>query len=807
MRTAALVLATLLLAAGTAASARQRDHAAVALNILPPGENGGLEFNRNTNDQAKLYDALTPLWDTVTDSDLKRLFKPATLGLAGAKPTRVETLPRPGARILRDSFGVPHVRGRTQADVMYGAGWATAEDRGLLLALIRGPSRVAALDIPGIDPIGLALSGRSFVPSAQTEAYLAKQVDDLRASGPDGRRMVALVDAYVAGINGYYRKAGTPVAPFTANDVVAAAALIAARFGANGGDEPRRSELLGALQRDFGAAKGRSIWDDLREANDPETPVSVPGRFPYALPSADAPGGVVLEPGSVTAAPTPPAGAMSNAILIGAKRSATGHPIFVAGPQVGYFFPQFFLEADLHGGGFDTRGVIFPGVPFVVIGRGLDFVWSATSSRADNIDVFAETLCGGDDAHYLFRGECRAMTVFNAGELVRFDERAPLRFRETVHGPVIGYATARGGARVALALQRSTRGRELRSARAFYALDTNRVTSARGFLKTMSGIEFSFDWFYADNRDIAMFSSGRLPVRAPGTDPSLPTVGTGGFEWRGFLTAAQHAQGVNPPSGAIVNWNNKPAADVGSADENWAYGSVQRVQLLNAGVAARRKHTVASVASLMNKAATQDLRAVALVPTLAQVLQGSAPTSPRVQHMLELLQAWTAAGASRLDRNGDGTVDDPGAAIMDAAYPAIADNVMRPVLGPDLGLLRSLEDASDDANIQGSSYLDGWYGYIDKDLRTLLAKPVRGAFANRYCGAGNLAECQRSLWSALEAAGAELAAKQGLDPAAWRADATAERIHFTSGILPDTMRWTNRPTFQQIFSFRTHRPR
>jgi len=574
-----------------------------------------------------------------------------------------------------------------------------------------------------------------------------------------------------------------------------------------GGDDPRRSELLGALQRDFGAAKGRSIWDDLREANDPETPVSVPGRFPYALPSADAPGGVVLEPGSVTAAPTPPAGAMSNAILIGAKRSATGHPIFVAGPQVGYFFPQFFLEADLHGGGFDTRGVIFPGVPFVVIGRGLDFVWSATSSRADNIDVFAETLCGGDDAHYLFRGECRAMTVFNAGELVRFDERAPLRFRETVHGPVIGYATARGGARVALALQRSTRGRELRSARAFYALDTNRVTSARGFLKTMSGIEFSFDWFYADNRDIAMFSSGRLPVRAPGTDPSLPTVGTGGFEWRGFLTAAQHAQGVTPPSGAIVNWNNKPAADVGSADENWAYGSVQRVQLLNAGVAARRKHTVASVASLMNKAATQDLRAVALVPTLAQVLQGSAPTSPRVQHMLELLQAWAAAGASRLDRNGDGTVDDPGAAIMDAAYPAIADNVMRPVLGPDLGLLRSLEDASDDANIQGSSYLDGWYGYIDKDLRTLLAKPVRGAFANRYCGAGNLAECQRSLWSALEAAGAELAAKQGLDPAAWRADATAERIHFTSGILPDTMRWTNRPTFQQIFSFRTHRPR
>ena len=440
MRTAALVLAMLLLAAGAAASARPRDHAAVALNILPAGENGGLQFNRNTNDQAKLYDALTPLWDKVTLGDLKRLFKPATLGLAGAKPARVETLTRPGATILRDGFGVPHVRGKTQADVMYGAGWATAEDRGLLLGLIRGPSRVAALDIPGLDPIQLALSGRSFVPSAQTEAYLAKQVTELRASGADGRKLAGLIDAFVAGINGYYRATGSPVQPFTPNDVVADAALIAARFGANGGDEPRRSEFLGALQRDFGLAKGRSIWDDLREANDPETAFSVPGSFPYSFPSGDGSGSVVLEPGSVTAAPTPPTAAMSNAILIGAKRSATGHPIFVAGPQVGYFFPQFFLEADLHGGGFDARGVLFPGVPFVVIGRGLDFVWSATSSRADNIDIFAETLCGGDDAHYVYRGECRAMTVFNAGELVRQDERTPLRFRETVHGPVVGYA-------------------------------------------------------------------------------------------------------------------------------------------------------------------------------------------------------------------------------------------------------------------------------------------------------------------------------------------------------------------------------
>jgi hypothetical protein len=50
-----------------------------------------------------------------------------------------------------------------------------------------------------------------------------------------------------------------------------------------------------------------------------------------------------------------------------------------------------------------------------------------------------------------------------------------------------------------------------------------------------------------------------------------------------------------------------------------------------------------------------------------------------------------------------------------------------------------------------------------------------------------------------------LTAAQGPVATSWRADAAKERIRFTSGVLPDTMRWTNRPTFQQLISFRSHR--
>jgi hypothetical protein len=58
---------------------------------------------------------------------------------------------------------------------------------------------------------------------------------------------------------------------------------------------------------------------------------------------------------------------------------------------------------------------------------------------------------------------------------------------------------------------------------------------------------------------------------------------------------------------------------------------------------------------------------------------------------------------------------------------------------------------------------------------------------------------------ALAPATAPLAAAQGASPAAWRADATAERIQFQPGILPRTMRGSNKPTFQQAITFRSHR--
>jgi acyl-homoserine lactone acylase PvdQ len=491
---------------------------------------------------------------------------------------------------------------------------------------------------------------------------------------------------------------------------------------------------------------------------------------------------------------------------VAAKRSQTGRPLFVAGPQVGYFFPQLFAEMELAGAGFATRGVVFPGVPFVLIGRGPDFAWSATSSQADNADLFVETLCE-DDRHYLFRGRCEPMRRVAVGTLKAAGQPdQPVAYYETSHGPVVGYATV-GGRRVAISVQRSTRGREILSARAFYELNTGRVTSGRRFLQSMNAVEFSFNWFYADDRDIAFFSSGRLPRRADGVDSALPTPGTGEHEWRGFLPFGGHARAINPSSGLILNWNNRPAPNVGAGDANFAYGSVHRVELLRSSLGARRKHTLAQVVGATNAAATQDLRVLEVWPAIRAVLRTGPAPSTRAEAAAGLLDTWRAAGGSRIDRDLDGKIDDPGAALLDVAWPRLANAVLTPVLGPLLARLEELHGRSDDPGPSGSAFVSGWYGYVDKDLRAVLGQPVRGPFSRRYCGAGVLETCRQALWAALHAAVVHLEQVQGATPSLWRADATAERIRFASGVLPVTMRWTNRPTFQQVMSFKSHRPR
>ena len=724
---------------------------------------------------------------------------------------RRERVPRKGVRIFRDKFNVPHIYGRTNDDVTWGAGWAVAKDRALLLEQARYNARVAVVDAPGLSAIGLVVGLKTFKPSSQTERELAKEVGKLKKYGKAGRRLLHDMAVYVKGVNAYYKANKRPHKPWTVRDVIAFNAIKSQLFGQGGGGEVDAAQFLDGLQDSLGADKGLSVWNDLRQRQDPETPVSIKKTFPYGPASSDRSGNVVLDNNSFQRVPVPGVAASkaaqgefrdhaSNVLMVAGKRSKSGHPLFIGGPQIGYFYPGLTLEMDLHGPGWHARGATsapFPG--YILIGRREDFVWTLTSAGADIIDIYVETLCGGSDTKYLYRGQCLDMSHFNAGTL----DNQTVEFNRTVHGPVIGYATV-DGRRVAISRKRSSYLLDGVDLLLFRRLTRGKIENARQFIKAAGISPQTFNTAYADHRQIAQVTTGRLPMRAPGVDSGLPTDGRGRFEWRGFLPAKDHPQAILS-KGVLNNWNNKPARGFPAADDQWAYGSIQRVDLLNRNTAKVKRHTLATLTGAMNAAATQDVRAVELQPILSEVLRGSAAPSARSTRMLELLEDWRAQGGSRLDRDLDGKIDHPGAAVLDTAWARLADAVLAPVLGQELA--NQLDDTVHGRfDLPPGGQFGGWHMYMNKDLRTLLGKPVKGKYANRYCGNGDAGACRAALWAAIEAAGGQLQAAQGADPNAWRADATRERIDFAPGLLPYTMRYTNRPSgIQQVIEFGGHR--
>src|SRR3954462_14919583 len=674
LRRTSLALAAAFLA--SAAPAAAKDYAPDALNIIPSGQYGSVPIPNGADQQALMYDGLTPLFDQVTAPDLTKYFKTEALGAPGSPaPTTTESVPRAGVTIVRDAFNVPHLTGKTRDDATWGAGWVTEEDRGLLLAQGRYPGRMAALDAPGIDAFGLVTGLKSVTVTKSADKLIDRaQTGALKRAGKEGRALLHDIDVYVKGINARLRFEKSGQKPWTRVDVYSINALAGQIFGQGGGDEVRRSQFLDGLRKRLGRSEAQKVFDDLSEHQDPDPPVTIDKSFPYEGIPKSSSGNAIIGSGAVVGSKANRAFAnaakthryASNFLMVAAKRSATGHPLFVAGPQIGYFYPGLTLEMDMKAPGVEARGAAMPGgAGNILIGRGMDHAWSLTSAGSDTNDQFVETLCGGSKVKYMYKGKCRKMGTVNAGTIAG-DGGGKVVFHTTVHGPVQGYAKS-GGKTVAVTFKRSSYGKDILWQIMFKRLTTNKVSGLKSFYSAAATSPFTFNVAYADDKNIATYSAGLLPIRDKRVDPRLPTKGTGKYEWKGFLSANGHPHQANPPSGKLVNWNNKPAKGFGSSDSEWSYGSIHRVQMLNAGIDAKQTHDLASVTSAMNRAATTDLRDFGTVlDGITAVLDSPGPApSARALAMEQYLKDWRPQGSNRLDKDLDGSIDaGPAPAIM-----------------------------------------------------------------------------------------------------------------------------------------------
>jgi acyl-homoserine lactone acylase PvdQ len=852
-------------------------------NILPPGQSGTINAvelarvlasdpmgrvaveGRNAPphfaDQLERYDALNTVEPgSLSEADLDTFYKRADLDVAPDEVTRVER-PRPGVTISWDRDGVPHVVGQTDTDVAFGAGWAGTKDRMFLQDALRHVGAARAAEFLGPSTANIAMDVEQLRTAHYTEREASDQVVAAAGRhGAEGAKLLAEIDAYLAGINAAqralcpvgpvgadcpaeYAALGRAPRPWTRGDLTYVASLLGGIFGTGGGGEAANARWLQQLEQSFGPTEARAVYDDLRfrDARDAPTTASIPFKYgdasgvdpsrpgvalPDLVPVATAPGtGARLDAATAPLAPggrldTPfgtldlrASTGMSNAALVSGRRTLDGHPVAVFGPQTGYFTPQLLTEISLSGPGIRARGVAFAGTNFLVqIGRGEGYAFSATSAGSDNVDTVVERLCDPSGApatveatHYLRDGRCVPMQRFEHTETALSTATAPgapqqLRFLvlRTHHG-IVQQRTTVHGAPVAVVRQRSTYGREVDSSIGFARFnDPGFVTGPDAFAHAASEIDYTFNWFYADHADISFFSSGRLPLRASGVDPDLPRWGDARYDWQGWLPAADHPQQTNPPSGQLVNWNNKPAPRFAAADDQWGYGPVYRSQPLAERVA--HVSTLPELVGAVQDAATVDTRGERVLPTLLTALgEVNTRTDPLLAEAVALLRDWSA---HREDRHRRGTYTDAAAiALFDQWW---ADGVARDVLRGTLGALADeLPKALDDHPSRGvGSAFNGvaWYGYVVEDLSRTTN------WHRRYCGGGDPGACTMQLRASLTGAAHRAMAEQGVTRlSALTYDKSRDAIRsVTVGLVATRpIDWQNRPTFQQVVRFRS----
>jgi len=440
------------------------------------------------------------------------LFLSAAAAAAGALPEQNLRWQRHAQQvnIIRDNWGIAHIYGRSDADTVFGAIYAQAED---------DFNRIERNYLNGLGWLAQA-EGESAVYS-DLRQRLFVDVDDLQRkyrASPEWLKTLML--AWSDGLN-YYLAKHPAVMPKVIHHFEPWMALSFTE-GSIGGDIET-----------VDLAKLKEFYD--RPA--PATALNL-----ETAAAAAAPGG-------------------SNGFAIAPSRSASGHALLWINPHTSYYFRSELQM--ISGQGLNVYGAVTWGQFFVYQGFNSHNGWMHTSYGGDAIDEYAETIVkkpGG--LYYKYGDALRKLTVSRISIPVKRGGGRTFRtftVYRSHHGPII---RAENGRWIAIKLLQDPVPALSQS-----YLRT-KTTNYAAFRKTQDlRTDTSNNTVYADaDGTIAYFHGNFIPKRNTAFDFAHPVDGSNpATEWQGPHAVEDTITLLNPSSGFIFNTNDWPFSAAGSA--------------------------------------------------------------------------------------------------------------------------------------------------------------------------------------------------------------------------------------------------
>ncbi|WP_233171656.1 penicillin acylase family protein [Dyella sp. ASV21] len=411
--------------------------------------------------------------------------------------------------ITRDDWGIAHVHGKTDADAVFGMAYTQAED---------DFPRVETNYLNALGWLAQAEGEQAIWSDLRQQLWIDPlQLQRLYAQSPAWLR--ELMNAWADGLN-YYLATHPDVHPRVITHFEPWMALSFSE-GSIGGDIERVS--LKDLQAFYGKA-----GDTVAFADTPSSWVEPTG---------------------------------SNGIAIAPKLSADGHALLLINPHTSFFFrSELQMSSDA---GLDAYGAVTWGQFFIYQGFNPHIGWMHTSTTADVVDEFAETIVrDGSTLSYRYGGALRPVHARDIRVAYRKSDGSmgtrTFTTYATHHGPVVREAD---GKWIATALMNKP----------MEALEQSWLrTKANDFASFMKIAELkansSNNTIYADDQGhIAYLHPQFIPKRDNRFDYTKPVDGSDpATDWQGLLPLDQGPHLLDPPNGWIMNTNNWPYSAAGA---------------------------------------------------------------------------------------------------------------------------------------------------------------------------------------------------------------------------------------------------
>jgi acyl-homoserine-lactone acylase len=434
--------------------------------------------------------------------------------------------------IIRDTWGVPHVYGKTDADAVFGLLYAQAEDdfNRVELNYINAMGRLA--EVEGEGELWRDLRMKLFIDPADMKAQYA-------ASPPWLRK---LMDAFADGLN-YYLYTHPKVKPKLITRFEPWMALTFSE-GSIGGDI--ESVNLRQLEQFYGTRRTPGGAGD----------AAGPGGagFADAGPGATRP---AAKQDALDAFPVEPGG--SNGFAIAPSISASGHALLLINPHTSHYFrPEVHVVSEE---GLNAYGAVTWGQFFVYQGFNSRVGWMHTSGGGDVIDEYLETVTPKGGAFtYKYGTEERPLRAVRL--TLPYKQAGGMGSRTVTvyyshHGPIVREAD---GKWVAVRLMQEP----LKALTQSYTR-----TKARSYAEFAKVMELrtnsSNNTVYADaDGNIAYWHGNFVPRRDPTFDWTKPVDGSNpATEWKGLHQVKETIHLFNPKNGWLFNTNNWPFSAAG----------------------------------------------------------------------------------------------------------------------------------------------------------------------------------------------------------------------------------------------------